>query len=119
MRRVALEQVTVVWLDNKGLSDQDERKAKEAEKYFLLSCFWQKMKKDLVLVGKIKCRGNRNCLLQKSPNDVIFLLVLEEIRQVKTSAITYKCLSCRNDITGTRLVAFASTAPWKTPAWIH
>lgn len=65
---MALEQVTVVWHDNKGLSDQDERKAKEAEKYFLFSCSWQRVNKDLVLVGKIKCRDNRKCLLQKSPN---------------------------------------------------
>lgn len=51
--------------------------------------------------------------------EIIFLFVSEEIRQVKTSAITYKCLSCRKDVTGTRLMAFACTAPWETPAWIH
>lgn len=64
---MALEQVTVAWQDNKGFSDHDERKAKEAEKHFLLSCSWQRTKKDLVLVDKIKCRDNRQCLLQKSP----------------------------------------------------
>lgn len=48
---MVLEQVTVVWQGDNGLSDQDERKAEEAEKCFLLFCSWQRMKQDLVLVG--------------------------------------------------------------------
>lgn len=46
---VVLVQAIVVCQDDKGLSDQDERKGKEAEKYFLLSWSQQRMKLNPVL----------------------------------------------------------------------
>lgn len=61
---VVLEQATVVCQDDKGLRSQNERKVKEAEKYFLVSCFWQRVKTNIVLLSWVRCGGSRKHFLQ-------------------------------------------------------
>lgn len=82
-----LEQATAVCQDNKGLSDQDERKAKKQRSIFSFFALGKGQNKTLFFWAKWDIEITEN-VVYKNQEDTVFLLVSEETGQVKRSAIT-------------------------------
>lgn len=82
-----LEQATAVCQDNKGLSDQDERKDKKQRSIFSFFALGKGQNKTLFFWAKWDIEITEN-VVYKNQEDTIFLLVSEETGQVKRSAIT-------------------------------